>query len=259
MIKSIKQTWGARPLKGAFGARSAAPFQVRGRGDWRDRRRSYPLSGDVIWIVGCAGSGKSEVSHAFQKKAADAGMRSITFANHKGFASRWEDVSYLKFFPDNLASGHEGRVIASAVRQGAAHTFVTVQTLSKAADSAFDRLLVEIERWIDGWDHEPLAVVIRDSDFLLMLRPDLMRPLAEKVARTGGRLLIEAYDYAQRISPLVREGDEILLGRSVDTSRLGVSGKLIKDIQSLREGEFFLKRGDGWVPVEPPYVPPESC
>jgi hypothetical protein len=259
MIKRIKETWGARPLKGAFGARSAAPFHVRGRGDWRDRRRSYPLSGDVIWIVGCAGSGKSEVSHAFQKKAADAGMRSITFANHKEFAFRWEHVAHLEFFPDNLVSGHEGRVIASAVRQGATHTFVTVPVLMKTAEAAFARLLVEIEAWIDGWDHEPLVLVIRESDFLVMLRPDLVRPLAEKVARTGGRLLIEAYDYARRISPLVREGDEILLGRSVDTSVLGVSGKLIKDIQSLREGEFFLKRGDVWVPVEPPYVPPESC
>lgn len=255
MIESMKE----RIVSAAFEKVDSDPFAVLGRGDRQELRMRHPLSGSLIWIVGCAGSGKSEASHAFQKKAADAGMRSVTFANHGGFAHRWEDVAHLDFMPNDDVSDHEDRRIASAVRQGATHTFVTVPVLMKAADAAFARLLVEMEVWIDGWDHEPLVLVIRESDFLLMLRPDLVRPLAEKVARTGGRLLIEAYDYAQRISPLVREGDEILLGRSVDTSRLGVSGKLIKDIQSLREGEFFLKRGDGWVPVESPYVPPESC
>lgn len=259
MIEKMIESMKARILSTSVEKVDSDPFAALCRADRRERRMHHPLSGSLIWIVGCAGSGKSEASHAFQKKAADAGMRSVTFANHGGFAHRWEDVVHLDLMPNDDVSDHEDRRIASAVRQGAAHTFITVPILMKTAASDFDRILVEIEAWIDRWDHEPLVVVIRESDFLLTLRPDLVRPLAEKVALTGGRLLIEAYDYAQRISPLVREGDEILLGRSVDTSRLGVSGKLIKDIQSLREGEFFLKRGDGWVPVEPPYVPPESC
>jgi hypothetical protein len=256
MIEKMIESMKARILSTTVEKVDSDPFAVFGRGDRRERRTRHPLSGSLIWIVGCAGSGKSEASHAFQKKAADAGMRWITFANHGGFAHRWEDVAHLDLMPNDDVSDHEDRRIASAVRQGAAHTFITVPILMETAASDFDRILVEIEAWIDGGDHERLVVTIRESDFLLTLRPDLVRPLADKIARTGGRLLVEAYDYDERISALVRDGDEILLGRSFSVPLEAMSAVAVEDLQRLREGEFLLKRGGGWIPVEAPYVRP---
>ncbi|MFG6572036.1 hypothetical protein ACGYLO_10565 [Sulfitobacter sp. 1A13353] len=204
-----------------------------------DKSVRYEVIAPIVWVSGCTGSGKHELTHAASRSAGRAGAQVITLTTLPDMAYRWHEDEREVF--DIREKTLEVAELRRLMKRNDPHLIIRLPVLAKACPERISEVQIFIEEVIQLLNENMIFVIDRFVLDVVNL-PKLMQHLRAQI-RTTGVSAIVSIEERKFSADLVMKGDAEIVMRGIDSTDFDGA------LPELIEGEGFLVQNGKVIPV----------